>query len=175
MQTAAKTQDPAAGLAAYSQAQAAGTSVNPDLFSTLLYLCSGGDSWELSLRQQLVESTPLVDDILQRVAAAAAEAENATAVAVETAAGSEPTTAVATDGAGGHSPAAQGSAANGHSIAVECLTTASSPASQENLGGNESGSAVAQPPMSFTELNKAGRAIFEHMQVGSNQEKACCH
>ena len=81
VQTAAKTQDPAAGITAYNRAIAEGINVDLSLYSVLLYLCSGGDEWERSLRQQLVETTPLVEDIMQQAAADAAEAEAATAVA----------------------------------------------------------------------------------------------
>ena len=83
VQAAAKTKNPAAGVAAYHAAVAADTSIHPDLYSTLLYLCSGGDVWDLPLRQQLTESTALVEDIMQRAAAdvAAQQEEEAASAA----------------------------------------------------------------------------------------------
>ena len=44
-----------------------------------LYLCAGGDDWEVPLRQELVESTPLVQEIMQKAAAANAAEVKATA------------------------------------------------------------------------------------------------
>ena len=65
IQAAAKTKQPSIGLAAYNKAIADGTQINPDLYSTLLYLCAGGDDWELPLRQQLTETSPLVQEVMK--------------------------------------------------------------------------------------------------------------
>ena len=64
IQAAAKTKQPSIGLAAYNKAVADGTQINPDLYSTLLYLCAGGDDWELPLRRQLTETSPLVQEVM---------------------------------------------------------------------------------------------------------------
>ena len=50
IQAAAKANDVAAALAAFDRAKRDGVKVSPDLFVSLLYLCSGGDTWERQLR-----------------------------------------------------------------------------------------------------------------------------
>ena len=129
VQAAAKTKNPAAGIAAYHAAIAAGTNIHADLYSTLLYLCSGGDEWELPLRQQLTESTALVEDIMQRAAADVAaqqEEEAATAGADQEAALGSPDASAATAAGELNAPTqttlllSQSTAAdgNGHATAV---------------------------------------------------------
>ena len=151
VQAAAKNKDPAAGVAAYHLATAAGTKIHPDLYSTLLYLCSGGDAWELSLRQQLTESTPLVEDIMRRAAAdAAAQLEAAaTAEAAQQAALSSPESSAAT--AVEEAPTAQ--------------TQAASPSVAAN--GNQHATAVAASPAS-----KSPPACAEVPSVGAAMSTA---
>ena len=138
VQEAAKTQNPAAGVAAYRAAIAANTNIHPDLYSTLLYLCSGGDAWELPLRQQLTESTALVEDIRQRAAADVAaqqeEEEAVTAAADQQAVLGSPDASAATaagasnSSAQATSPLSQMAAAkgSGHATAVGSPTVAGS-------------------------------------------------
>lgn len=149
VQAAAKTRNPAAGVAAYHGAIAAGTRVHPDLYSTLLYLCSGGDEWELPLRQQLTESTPLIQDIMQRAAADAAQQEALAAGASQQAdlgsPESLPTTAVGEPVAAPASSASPTAASkgNGQTTAVASFPTASSKfssAGAELLSDNQSAS-----------------------------------
>ncbi|KAL3153111.1 hypothetical protein ABBQ38_012130 [Trebouxia sp. C0009 RCD-2024] len=149
VQAAAKTRNPAAGVAAYHAAIAAGTSVHPDLYSTLLYLCSGGDEWELPLRQQLTESTALVRDLTQRAAADAAQQEALAAEASQQADLGSPessaTTAVGERVAAPALPMSQTAASggNGHTPAVASCPTASSkssPAGAELLSEDPSAS-----------------------------------
>ena len=47
---AAKEQDVAAGLEVYDRAVAQGVKLTADLYTSLLYLCSGGEGWDLALR-----------------------------------------------------------------------------------------------------------------------------
>ncbi len=173
VQTAAKTQDPAAGITAYNRAVAEGINVDLSLYSVLLYLCSGGDEWERALHQQLVETTPLVESIMQQAAADVAEAEAATAVAEDAAASSSNNGPLAVaNGEQGHTPTAadlpSGSpgtpdAAGGANItAVDAGTTAA------GCGHEETKTQVAAAvivKVSPAELHQAGRSIFDQMQV----------
>ena len=174
VQTAAKTRNPAAGVAAYKQALAAGVSVNPQLYSVLLYLCSGGDEWEQPLRRQLVGTTPLVEDIMQKAAADAAAATAATAAAegaaVSSSSDGSPATAVATSAQPNNSAAAgQGpgspstSAGNGNGTDIATVSTATGGAAHRACGSDEA--AASTPSMSAAQLHEAGRSIFEDMQV----------
>ena len=177
VQKAAKANDPAAGIAAYKEAQASGTAIKPDLYSTLLYLCAGGDEWESPLRQQLIETTPVAQDIMQREAAAiAAEIELAAAVEDDTAEPSSSNgataTAVATDisTVGPPSAASTVSSApnandNGNSPAKTKLAPTSEAHSSSDTAQLNTDETVAPTVMSPAELNEAGRAIFEQMQV----------
>ena len=169
VQMAAKTKDPAAGIAAYKHAVAAGIKVQPDLYSTLLYLCAGGDSWELPLRHQLVETSPLVQDIMQRAAADATQSETATAGADHTAApisnGAAATAVAITASADTNTAAPRSSSSNTTSAAAGSSNgngTAVSPSASE--GGADVAAAVVAV-MSPIELNQAGRSIFDEMQV----------
>ena len=49
IQAAAKENDVATALAVFDRAKKEGIRVSPELYITLLYLCSGGDSWERQL------------------------------------------------------------------------------------------------------------------------------
>ena len=125
VQSAAKAQNPAAAVAVYHAAVAAGTPLNPSLYSTLLYLCAGGESWELPLRQQLTETTPLVQDIMQQAAADVAQQEKLKAEADMQATDTGPTTATATAVAepaastsDSELPSPQAATANGHATAA---------------------------------------------------------
>ena len=173
VQTAAKTQDPAAGITAYNRAIAEGINVDLSLYSVLLYLCSGGDEWERSLHQQLVETTPLVESIMQQAAADVAEAEAATAVAEDTAAsssnngrpavanGEQSNTPTAADLPAG-SPGTPDATGGANTTAVDAVTTAA------GLGheGTKMQVAIAVVvTMSPAELHQAGRSIFDQMQV----------
>ncbi|DBA87294.1 TPA: hypothetical protein ACH3X1_004352 [Trebouxia sp. C0004] len=177
IQTAAKTQDPAAGITAYNRAVADGINVDLSLYSVLLYLCSGGDEWEQSLHQQLVETTPLVESILQQAAADVAQAEAATAVAEDSAAlssnngppakangeqGSTPTAADLPSGSPG-TPDATGSA---NTTAVDAVTTASE-SGQEGTKTPVATAVIVK--MSPAELHQAGRSIFDQMQKQSTK------
>lgn len=141
VQAAAKSKNAAAGVAAYHAAIAAGTKIQPDLYSTLLYLCSGGDAWELPLRQQLTESTALVEDIMQRAAADAAQQEEACTAEADALA--NPDASAATTVGGSISPAptqtaltsAQAAAdGNGYATAVATLSVAGGTSTPTGIG-----------------------------------------
>lgn len=155
VQAAAKTKNPAAGVAAYHAAIAAGTNIHPDLYSTLLYLCSGGDDWELPLRQQLTESTPLVKDIMQRAAADVAQQEALAAEASLQSDINSPVSSAAT--AVGETvsvcpasplPQTAASDGSGYGMAVASASTASV---KSPSAGTESVSAVAGPTSSASQ------------------------
>ena len=173
IQTAAKTQDPAAGITAYNRAVAEGINVDPSLYSVLLYLCSGGDEWERSLRQQLVETTPLVEDIMQQAAADAAKAEAATAVAEDAAALSSNTSPpTVANGAQGNTPTAAdlplGSPGTPDANCSANTTAVDAVATAAGCGQDGTKTQVAVAvivKMSPAELHQAGRSIFDQMQV----------
>jgi len=173
VQTAAKTQDPAAGITAYNRTVTEGINVDLSLYSVLLYLCSGGDEWERALHQQLVETTPLVESIMQQAAADVAESEAATAVAEGAAASSSHTgPTVAASGEQGNTPTAadlpSGSpgtpdaAGGADTTAVEGVTTA---AGCGDEGTKTQVATAVIVMMSPAELHQAGRSIFDQMQV----------
>lgn len=177
VQTAAKTQDPAAGITAYNRAVAEGINVDLSLYSVLLYLCSGGDEWERSLHQQLVETTPLVESIMQQAATSAAEAEAATAVAEDTAASSSNNgpPAVANGEQGGTptaadlpsgSPGTPDAAGGANTTAVDAVTTATE-CGQEGTKTQVATAVIVK--MSPAELHQAGRSIFDQMQKRSTK------
>ena len=173
VQTAAKTQDPAAGIKAYNHAVAEGINVDLSLYSVLLYLCSGGDKWERALHQQLVETTPLVEGIMQQAAADVAEAEAATAVADDAAAsssnngllavanGEQRSTPTAADLPSG-SPGTPDAAGGADTTAVDAVTTA---AGCGDEGTKTQVATAVIVMMSPAELHQAGRSIFDQMQV----------
>lgn len=189
VQAAAKSKNPAAGVAAYHAAVAVGIKIQPDLYSTLLYLCSGGDAWELPLRQQLTESTALVEDIIQQAAAdvAAQQEEDAAAGADQQAAlvspASSRTTAVgepialaqtalpsAAPNENGHATAvAPPSVAGSKSPVAGAIVNSAGGVMPAAVAGSAShalpGRSDSLPQLTPSQLRQEGRAIFDHMQV----------
>ena len=190
VQSAAKTQQASIGVAAYKKAIAEGTRINPDLYSNLLYLCAGCDDWELALRQQLIEATPLTQDIMHMAASSDAsetpeltdapqEASKGAVPSPQSGAASPPSQCNNTDiqaaKTGGEDQEAATAVVCAEAIAttpVSADTTASNSASQSGRGtsaadGDQMASTSGRdvPSMSAAELHAAGRSIFAHMQV----------
>ena len=186
VQAAAKSKNPAAGVAAYHAAVAAGTSIHPDLYSTLLYLCSGGDAWELPLRQQLTESTALIEDIMQTAAAnvAAQQEEAATAGVDQQAARGSADASAAGESNAPTQTTSQTAAASGSgpatAVASSSVTGSKSPPADPEMvsangamstavaGSAPAAEAASLPQLTPSQLREEGRAIFEHMQVRQN-------
>lgn len=187
VQNAAKSKHAALGVAAYNKAIAEGTHINPDLYSNLLYLCAGCDDWELPLRHQLIETSPLVEEVMQMAAAsstsdAAESPDGAYAEADAVALHATPNGNVSCNGTDNQG-ATHNAASLPTAVAIPVLTastaaandaTASESAPQperESIADGTDEVAVATtsgrqaPDMSAAELHAAGRTIFAHMQV----------
>lgn len=191
VQAAAKSKQASIGLAAYNKAISEGTRINPDLYSTLLYLCAGCDDWELSLRQQLVETTPLVEEIMQMAHASATpedtglpetlqEADDAVLTARQN--GSGPPSSNC-NGADSETATAEPNKEIAVATAEECSASLASTAPAADATATvpaqpgspssapEDGIAVASTSeisaseMTAAQLHAAGRSIFAHMQV----------
>ena len=174
VQSAAKAQNPTAAVAVYHAAIAAGTPLNPNLYSTLLYLCAGGESWELPLRQQLTETSPLVEDIMQQAAADVAQQEESTAVADEQAIDTTPTpataTAVAEPGASTSDstlPSPQAATADGHATAVASSDKQTLPQSAQTLSSPSFSLISRSQTSSRAELATADAAATSEMSQPS--------
>ena len=190
VQNAAKSKHAALGVAAYNKAIAEGTHINPDLYSNLLYLCAGCDDWELPLRQQLIETSPLVEEVMQMAAAsstsdAAESPDGAHAEADAVALHASPNGNVSCNGTDKQAAsAATHNAASLYTAVAIPVPTASTAAAndatasesapqpeRERIADGTDEAAVAStsgrqaPDMSAAELHAAGRSIFAHMQV----------
>ena len=189
VQNAAKSKHAALGVAAYNKAIAEGTEIKPDLYSNLLYLCAGCDDWELPLRQQLVETSPLVQEIMHMAAASTtsdvAESPDGSG---DVALPANPSTNgnVSCNGAEIQAASAAGAcdavtvptavatsvptASTGAAIDATASESAFQPGRERCADGQDeapvaSTSGRQEPHMSAAELHAAGRTIFAHMQV----------
>lgn len=187
VQSAAKTQQASIGVAAYKKAIAEGTRINPDLYSNLLYLCAGCDDWELPLRQQLIEATPLTQNIMHMAASSDAtdtpelndapqEASNGAAPSPQSGAAPPPSQCnnldiqaakAGVDQEAGTAVVCAEATATTSADAAASVSASQSGRGISAAGGEEVASTAGRdvPSMSAAELHAAGRSIFAHMQV----------
>lgn len=193
VQAAAKSKQAHIGIAAYHKAIAEGTHISPDLYSTLLYLCAGCDDWDLPLREQLIETSPLVNDIMRMAETSAATETATSSEAMNHANGStrgpnqngsvshasqhsigDSQIVSETNGSSTVATTGGSSACIASSIATLPAQSLSSSSTADNEAAVTSTSGRDTPEMSTAELCEAGRSIFEHMQVSEQVRLPVC-
>lgn len=147
IQSAAKENDVATALAVFDRAKSEGIRISTDMYITLMYLCSGGDTWERQL------SSAGEDEQQQEQAAAAAGA------AAEAAGGA------AAEGAAAAANGTTSAAAAGEqqeAAAVAAGENGSAAAGEEGVVPAAAAPAVEQPPPE--EVARRAAELFAEME-----------